>query len=88
MLALPDDLASRLRCLAERREETIEAAAIWPTGQYLDQLESLDEFDRSAVEALYHYKTTGMHVTSEEVGAWLARLEAGEDDAEPPACHT
>jgi predicted transcriptional regulator len=32
------------------------------------------------------YEATGQHATGEDVDAWLARLEAGEDDAAPPAC--
>jgi len=39
-------------------------------------------------DAWNHYKQTGLHVTNEEVGAWIAELEAGNDDAEPPVCHT
>lgn len=43
--------------------------------------------ERAATLAWNHYKQTGLHVTNEEVGAWLVELEAGNDDAEPPACH-
>lgn len=45
-----------------------------------------EQFCQDAVSAWAEYQATGLHATAEEVDAWLARLEAGED-AEPPACH-
>jgi hypothetical protein len=41
---------------------------------------------KNAIAALTEYQATGLHATAEEVDAWLAPLEAGED-AEPPPCH-
>jgi hypothetical protein len=35
-----------------------------------------------------YYQRTGLHVTGDEVDAWLIELEAGHFDAEPPKCHT
>ena len=37
--------------------------------------------------ALKEFEETGLHVTQEEMEAWLARLEAGED-VDPPKPHT
>jgi hypothetical protein len=34
-----------------------------------------------------HYRTTGLHITGDEVDAWLRQLESGES-VEPPALHT
>jgi predicted transcriptional regulator len=45
------------------------------------------QFNRDAVEAWEHYQATGLHLTDEELGAWIAKLEAGED-APFPECHT
>lgn len=87
MLALPEEIAVRLRRLAERRGESVEVAAIGAIERYLEWLEGLDAFDRGAVEALHEYNTTGMHVTAAEADAWLAELENG-NDVEPPECHT
>ena len=50
-------------------------------------LDQVDSDERTADGAWSHYKETGLHVTNDEVGAWLAELEAGNDNAEPPACH-
>ncbi|ELX09903.1 hypothetical protein Jab_2c19870 [Janthinobacterium sp. HH01] len=43
---------------------------------------------KDGTEAWNHYKRTGLHVTDDEIGDWIAELDAGNDDAEPPACHT
>ncbi len=86
-LALPDELAVRLHRLAVQRGISLEVAAIGAMQHYLEQIEGLDAFERSAVEALHEYTTTGMHVTAAEADAWLAELENG-NDVEPPECHT
>ena len=48
--------------------------------------EDREQFCKDAMAAWAEYQATGLHATAEEVDAWLARLEAG-DDAEPPPCH-
>jgi predicted transcriptional regulator len=45
-----------------------------------------EQFRNDALAAWAEYQATGLHAAAEEVDAWLARLEAGED-AEPPDCH-
>jgi predicted transcriptional regulator len=48
--------------------------------------EKREQFFKDAMAAWAEYQATCLHATFEEVDAWLARLEAGEN-AEPPACH-
>jgi predicted transcriptional regulator len=50
--------------------------------------ESFDQkFNQSCEAAYQHYKTTGLHVTHEEVAAWLDSI--GTDNELPiPVCHT
>lgn len=55
---------------------------------YLDHGESYRRFLTEGAQSWEHYKRTGLHVTGEEVDAWLMDLEAGQFDAEPPKCHT
>ncbi len=45
------------------------------------------QFCEEADAAWEAYKANGLHLTGEEVDAWLAKLEAGED-APMPECHT
>lgn len=63
-----------------KRDEIVKEALEW-------FLEQEDGANRAAVDAWNHYKETGLHVTNDEIGAWVAELEAGNDNAEPPACH-
>jgi len=75
----------------ERLEKFAKSRGLTGEGVMEEALELLLERDegdeRAATLAWNHYKETGLHVTNEEIGAWLAELEAGNDDAEPPACH-
>jgi predicted transcriptional regulator len=48
--------------------------------------EMQEQFRASALASWDDYQRTGLHVTTEEADAWLAKLEAGED-SEPPKCH-
>jgi predicted transcriptional regulator len=54
--------------------------------QYVEREEKRDQFRQDALAAWTHYQTTGLHVTSEEADAWLAKLEAGKRAANPK-CH-
>ena len=54
--------------------------------QYVAREEQREAMNREALAAWEEYEATGLHVTHEEVDAWLMRLESGED-APPPECH-
>jgi predicted transcriptional regulator len=54
--------------------------------QYVEREEKREQFRQDALAAWTHYQTTGLHVTSEEADAWLAKLEAGKRAA-TPKCH-
>ena len=50
-------------------------------------LQSLEPaLKQEALSAWEAYQENGLHLSSEEADAWLAKLEAGED-VEPPKCH-
>jgi predicted transcriptional regulator len=55
-------------------------------GQYVEREEKRQAFYDDARKAWEEYQATGLHVTGEEVEAWLTELEAG-NDVEPPKCH-
>ena len=42
---------------------------------------------QEALDSLEHYERTGLHLTGEEVDAWLDTW-SGENFIEPPECHT
>ena len=52
----------------------------------LENEEELAAWIKAGDDALRHFSETGLHLTDNEVDAWLARLEAGEV-ADPPPLH-
>lgn len=53
---------------------------------YLDSEEKRERFRQDTLKAWEAYRTTGLHVTTEEADAWLANLEQGSD-IDPPEGH-
>jgi predicted transcriptional regulator len=76
----------RVRRLAAARRTKPEEIMREAIEEYVERAEKQARFRQEATAAWAEYKRTGQHATFEEVDAWLARLEAGED-AEPPLCH-
>jgi len=56
-------------------------------GEYLGREEQLAEDKREIEESWEHYQRTGLHLTHQEVMAWIERRAAGED-LPMPECHT
>jgi predicted transcriptional regulator len=85
-IKLGEELKGRVQHLAEARRRSSHWIMREAISQYVDREEKRESFKQDAVRAWEVYETTGLHLTSEEADAWLAKLEAGED-AEPPKCH-
>lgn len=77
---------ARMERLAEARQQTMEEVLHDVVEQYAEREEKRGEFLRAGQAAWDDYLATGLHASGEEVDAWLARVEAGED-VPPPACH-
>lgn len=54
--------------------------------EYVEREEKRKAFRQDGICAWKEYRATGLHVSHEEVDAWLANLEQGQD-REIPACH-
>ncbi len=85
-IKLDEELKGRVQHLAEARRRSSHWIMREAISQYVDREEKRESFKQDAVRAWEEYETTGLHLTSEEADAWLAKLEAGEE-AEPPKCH-
>lgn len=48
--------------------------------------QSKEQLHRDLLDARNHYQSTGLHLTHEQVEAWLAKRESGEN-ARLPECH-
>lgn len=85
-IKLDDALKERVKHLAKVRRRSSHWIMREAIAQYVEREEKREEFRLAAIRAWDEYQQTGLHVTLEEVDAWLAKFEAGED-AEPPKCH-
>jgi predicted transcriptional regulator len=83
---LPEATEARLLRLADARHTPAEGLLLEAVEQYVAREERRGAMLRDATLAWEVFESDGQHATFEEVDAWLARLEAGED-APPPACH-
>ena len=86
-IELDDALKHRLEHLASLRRQPARAVAREAIAQYVEREEARESFRQEAVDAWAHYQATGLHLTGEEVSAWLKTWGA-EADSEPPECHT
>lgn len=56
------------------------------TRQELARQAEQQAFELEGLEALRHYRATGLHITGEEFGAYIESLQRGEK-VELPKCH-
>jgi predicted transcriptional regulator len=85
-LQLDPAIQERVERLAEARHRTKESVLCEAVEDYVTRAEKREEFRQNALAASEHYRTTGLHLTQEEVEEWMLKFEAGED-APMPECH-
>jgi predicted transcriptional regulator len=85
-LKLESKLKRRVQRIAAARRRSPHWVMLEALEQYVDREEKREKLRKDALDAWNHFEATGLHLTGEEVDAWLAKLEAGED-AEAPECH-
>ncbi|PKY11692.1 CopG family transcriptional regulator [Acidithiobacillus marinus] len=83
---LDDALKSRIRNLADARHRTTHWMLRQAIEQYVEREEAREAFRQETLKTWEEYQETGLHVTGEEVIAWL---ETWGDDKEKsaPVCH-
>jgi len=84
---LDDALKDRVQRLAETRRRSSHWIMREAIAQYVEREERRETFRQDTLRAWEDYQRTGLHLSGEEVDAWLARLEEGEDADLPPS-HT
>jgi predicted transcriptional regulator len=85
-IELDADTEERVQRLASSQHRSAPGLMKEAIEQYVEREEQRQQLRQDASASLKDYRETGLHLTGEEVDAWLARLEAGED-IEPPECH-
>jgi len=83
---LDDDLKGRLKHLAAARRRTPHWIMREAIAEYVEREEKRQAFYDDARKAWEEYQTTGLHVTGEEVEAWLETWGT-DDEKTPPKCH-
>ncbi len=83
---LDDDLKGRLKHLAAARRRTPHWIMREAIAEYVEREEKRQAFYDDARKAWDEYQTTGLHVTGEEVEAWLETWGT-DDEKTPPKCH-
>lgn len=83
---LDAETRARIERLAGSRRRTTHWMMREAIQQYVEREEKREAFRQDGIRAWNDYQATGLHVTSEEADAWLAKLESGQD-VEPPECH-
>jgi predicted transcriptional regulator len=84
-LKLDVDVKQRVQRLASARRRSPHWLMREAIEEYVEREEKREQFRQDALAAWAHYQTTGLHATTEEADAWLAKLEAGKNAA-PPKC--
>ena len=85
-IKLEDELRNRLNHLAESRQRSPHWLMRQAIGEYVEREESREQFKRDAEDSWKDYQETGLHLTGDEVEAWLEKVANGED-AELPEWH-
>lgn len=87
LLDIEPELEARIRDLAERQKLPADELVAKALSDYVAQAEWRESFAQEAAESWRHFQETGLHITGDELFAWL---DTWGTDAEkdPPACHT
>jgi predicted transcriptional regulator len=85
-LKLDEETKARLQKLGQMRRRSPHWLMRQAIEEFLGREEAREQLRRDALAAWSEYQTDGLHLTGDEVDAWLARLETGED-APPPSPH-
>ncbi len=83
---LDNDMRDRIRHLADARHRTMHWLIRQAIEQYVEREEKRETFRQDTLKAWEEFQETGLHVTGDEVIAWL---ETWGDDNEKaaPECH-
>lgn len=85
-LRLDDALKSRLQAVAALEKRSAHSVAAEAVQRLVEQREREIEWAKSCDAALQHHDETGLHVTHDEVTAWLLSLDS-DHPLPTPVCH-
>lgn len=86
-IEIDDALKDRIENLARLRQASADWVVREAIAQYVEREEARQSFKQEAMESWADYQQTGLHLTGEEVSAWL-KTWGTEAEMAPPECHT
>ncbi len=85
-IKIDQDTRDRVKRLAEARHRTSHWLMREAISQYVEREEKREAYRQGAIDAWNEYQATGLHVTGDEVVAWLDAW--GEETGKAaPVCH-
>ena len=87
LLDIEPELKARIRDLAERQKLPADELVAKVLEEYVSRAEWRESFLQEALESWKDYEQTGLHLTYDEVSAWL-KTWGTDAETDPPPCHT
>jgi predicted transcriptional regulator len=85
-IKIDEDTRNRVKRLAEARQRSSHWMMLEAIRQYVEREEKREAFRQDGIRAWNEYQETGLHVTGDEVIAWLDTW-GEENEQAAPACH-
>ena len=85
-IKIDEDTRARVKRLAEARQRSSHWMMLEAIRQYVEREEKRETFRQDGIRAWNEYQATGLHVTGDEVIAWLDTWGADAEHA-APVCH-
>ena len=85
-IKIDEDTRARVKRLADARQRSSHWMMLEAIRQYIDREEKREAFRQDGIRAWNEYQTTGLHVTGDEVMAWLDTW-GEENEQAAPVCH-
>lgn len=85
-IKIDDETRDRVKRLAEARHRSSHWVMLEAIRQYVEREEKREAFRQNGIRAWNEYQATGLHVTGDEVIAWL-NTWGEENEQAAPVCH-
>ena len=85
-IKIDEDTRERVKRLAEARRRSSHWMMLEAIRQYVEREEKREAFRQDGINAWKEYQETGLHVTGDEVIAWLDTW-GDENEQAVPICH-
>ncbi|MCL2075550.1 MAG: ribbon-helix-helix domain-containing protein [Betaproteobacteria bacterium] len=80
-------LRERVRNIAERKRRSANSIMKEAIEKFVDAEERRAAFQREVLESMRDYEETGLHLTLDEIKAWMDECSATGKIVDMPVCH-